>query len=70
MLADRPRCRECKRPLQRPSPSGFGPVCERRRNARLAPVPAARTPTAGPVPHVPGQTELPLAEHQPTLWSL
>lgn len=63
----RPRCRECKRPLHRPSLSGLGPVCERRRNARPAPTPAARTPTAGPVPPIDGQTELPLIPFQPTL---
>lgn len=67
----RPRCEECKRPLRRPSASGYGPVCERRRNARPAPVPSARTPTAGPVPPIhPGQTELPLSPFQPTLESL
>jgi hypothetical protein len=66
----RPRCRECKRPLRRPSQSGLGPVCERRRNARPAPTPAARTPTAGPVQLSPRQTELPLRPFQPTLESL
>jgi hypothetical protein len=70
MPADGPRCRECHRPLRRPSPSGMGPVCERRRNARPTPVPAARTPTAAPVPSIPGQTELPLIPFQPTLHSL
>jgi hypothetical protein len=60
MPADGPRCRECHRPLRRPSQSGLGPVCERRRNARPTPVPAARTPTAAPVSSIPGQTELPL----------
>ena len=49
---------------------GYGPVCERRRNARPLPVPAARTPTAAPVPEIPGQTELPLIPFQPTLHSL
>ena len=70
MPADGLRCRECHRPLRRPSPSGLGPVCERRRNAQPLPVPAARVPTAGPVPAIPGQVELPLRDHQPTLWSL
>ncbi|KOU59917.1 hypothetical protein ADK57_32145 [Streptomyces sp. MMG1533] len=64
------RCRECHRPLRRPSLSGYGPVCERRRNARPAPTPAARTPTAGPVPQIDGQVELPLIPFQPTLHSL
>lgn len=67
---DRPRCEECHRPLRRPSPSGYGPVCERRRNARPEPVPTTRTPTAGPVPLVPGQVEIQLQPMQPTLWSL
>ena len=65
-----PRCEACKRPLRRPSASGFGPVCERRRNARPAPVPAARTPTAAAVPQIPGQVALPLVPFQPTLESL
>lgn len=64
------RCEACHRPLRRPSPSGFGPVCERRRNARLVPVPAVGALPAGPVPLVPGQTELPLQPLQPSLWSL
>jgi hypothetical protein len=68
--ADRPRCQECHRPLRRPSPTGYGPVCERRRNARPVAKPAARASPAGPVPLVPGQTELPLQPMQPSLWSL
>lgn len=70
MPAAGPRCEECHRPLRRPSLSGYGPVCERRRNARPAPVPAARTPTGGPVPAIPGQVEIPLKPLQPSLWSL
>jgi len=70
LAADRPRCQECRRPLRRPSPTGFGPVCERRRNARPAAKSAARASPAGPVPLVPGQTELPLQPMQPSLWSL
>ncbi|GGM07007.1 hypothetical protein GCM10010099_23750 [Streptomyces cinereus] len=56
--ADGLRCRECKRPLRRPTATGLGPVCERRRNARPAPTPAARTPTAATVPPMPGQLPL------------
>jgi hypothetical protein len=57
----RPRCRECKRPLRRPSRSGYGPVCERRRNTRPESTRAARTPPAAAAPPIhPGQTELPL----------
>ncbi len=65
-----PRCREYKRPLLRPSPSGLGPVCERRLNARPVAAAPVRAPTAAPVPPVTGQTELPLRPHQPSLWSL
>lgn len=65
-----PRCEACHRPLRRPSLSGYGPVCERRRNARPAPGPAARASPAGPVPMVPGQVEIPLQHLQPSLWSL
>lgn len=68
--AQGPRCEACHRPLRRPSASGYGPVCERRRNARPAPVPAARAAPAGPVPLVPGQVEIPLQPVQPSLWSL
>lgn len=56
----RPRCRECKRRLRRPSPSGFGPVCERRRNARTTPRPSPPAVPATPAPHLSGQTQLPL----------
>lgn len=63
------RCAACGRRLRVPSPSGLGPVCGRRLGvvtARASPT----SPTAGPVAHVPGQTELELQPHQPTLWSL
>ncbi|MBZ6102762.1 hypothetical protein [Streptomyces olivaceus] len=63
------RCAACGRRLRRPSPTGLGPVCAR----RLAPTarPSA-TVRAAPPPdhHVPGQTELDLTDHQPSLWSL
>jgi hypothetical protein len=67
MTTQGPRCRECHRPLRRPSASGMGPVCERRRNARPTPVPTARTPTTAPVASIPGQIEIPLQPFQPTL---
>ena len=70
MPADCPRCEACHRPLRRPSALGFGPVCERRRNARPTPRSAARASPASPVPLVPGQTEFPLQPMQPSLWSL
>jgi hypothetical protein len=66
----RPRCQECHRPLRRPSRSGYGPVCERRRNARPTPPPAARNPPAAAAPAIPGQVALPLQPFQPTLESL
>jgi hypothetical protein len=63
---DAPRCAACRRRLRRPTPTGLGPVCER----RLNPATPRASPAAidGPVPMVPGQTELPLAD--PDLWSL
>jgi hypothetical protein len=64
------RCTACGRRLRRPSPTGLGPVCERRLRPRTA---ARNTPAAavgGPVPPMPGQTEIPLVHHQATLWSL
>jgi hypothetical protein len=67
MTTPAPRCAACRRRLKHPTPSGLGPVCEK----RLQPSP--HTPTAassGPVPVHEGQVELPLTEHQPTLWSL
>lgn len=64
------RCAACGRRLRNPSLSGLGPVCARRLGRTAAPSKRARTtPPAVPV-HVPGQTELPLQDHQPTLWSL
>ncbi len=76
---DRPRCAACNRPLKHPSPSGYGPECaekhglkpKRRRPAarprvrRLKPAPAPPDPDA-----LPGQTEMALFFHQPTLDSL
>ena len=66
--ADSGRCAACGRRLKRPSLSGLGPVCEKRLN------PTPTRPTAvgirQEIPVIPGQVELPLREHQPTLWSL
>jgi hypothetical protein len=67
------RCQACGRLLRRPSLSGLGPVCFRRLNP-----PPPRTPRPSRLPAVgevlpeihPGQTALPLAIHQPSLWSL
>ena len=58
-------CRDCGRPLRRPRPSGLGPVCERKQRPPRATIPAPR-----PDDVLPGQTELPLTDLQPTLWSL
>ena len=65
--AESPRvtCRDCGRVLRRPRPSGLGPVCERKQRPPRATIPAPR-----PDDVLPGQTELPLADHQPSLWSL
>lgn len=60
-----PRCKECGRPLIRPSPSGMGPVCARRRGATPSRSPTIRS-TNAPTDPMPGQTELPLHDHQPT----
>ncbi|WP_398904093.1 DUF6011 domain-containing protein [Streptomyces sp. 840.1] len=61
-------CRVCGRLLrtERSRAAGVGPVCRRASTGRTA----ARIPTPPPADHVPGQTELPLAHLQPTLWSL
>lgn len=58
-------CRDCRRPLRRPRPSGLGPVCERKQRVPRATIPAPRAADV-----LPGQTELPLTDLQPTLWSL
>ena len=71
------RCAACGRRLRRESPSGLGPVCARRlgvpadrpsarRTIRRATT--SRSDTAAP--QVPGQTEIDLHYHQPTLESL
>lgn len=69
-------CRGCHRALKRPSPTGYGPVCARKRG--LTPAKAHRTASrrAKPVKvppatdALPGQDELPLFYLQPTLHSL
>lgn len=69
------RCRDCKRPMKNPSPSGYGPGCARKHG--LGPkrrTPAVRRPKPATVPPapdaLPGQTALDLVFHQPTLESL
>ena len=58
------RCAGCGRAL-RASPGPYGPVCARRLNGTPAVIRAPATDG-----QMPGQTELPLVTHQPTLWSL
>jgi hypothetical protein len=64
------RCADCKRRLRRPSPTGYGPVCARRRGLTPTARASPPAPPASPAPHMPGQTELPLRPLQPTLWSI
>ena len=56
-------CRDCRRPLLRPSPDGYGPVC-RRKHAPLPPRPVPRVTSlprrANRARAIPGQTELDL----------
>ncbi|MCL8016891.1 hypothetical protein [Streptomyces sp. AS02] len=70
-------CRGCKRAMKHPTPSGYGPVCARKRG--LTPRKTRRTRTARPpkpaaVPAapdvIPGQMAIDLVFHQPTLESL
>lgn len=67
-------CRGCKRPLKRPTPTGYGPVCARRRGLTKHPRSlklTSRPATVPPAPDaLPGQDALPLFFHQPTLESL
>ncbi|MFJ6319679.1 DUF6011 domain-containing protein [Streptomyces californicus] len=62
-----PSCRVCGRRLrsEKTRARGIGPVCARRTRQTTPHIP---TPT--PDHHIPGQDELPLVHHQPTLWSL
>ena len=61
-------CRVCGRPLraQKWAALRIGPTCHKRTHSRTAP----HIPTPPPPDHIPGQAELPLTHHQPTLWSL
>ncbi|WP_263165438.1 DUF6011 domain-containing protein [Streptomyces sp. SCSIO ZS0520] len=63
-----PRCGLCGRVLADPASRarGYGPRCAR----RLTPPPRRATIPAPRTDGVPGQTELPLVDLQPTLWSL
>ncbi|MEU2134953.1 DUF6011 domain-containing protein [Streptomyces sp. NPDC018352] len=62
-----PSCRVCGRLLRSETSRarGVGPICHRRTHGT-----APRIPTPHPDHHVPGQTELDLFTHQPTLWSI
>lgn len=60
-------CRRCGRAMRHPTPSGLGPVCERQQRQRTV---RATIPAPRPDDLLPGQTELALTDHQPTLWSL
>ncbi|MFE4671061.1 DUF6011 domain-containing protein [Streptomyces sp. NPDC056723] len=70
--ADAPRCATCGRLLADPASKvrGLGPVCARRLGGRTAARASPAAPTTAPVPHIPGQTALPLQPFQPTLESL
>ena len=70
-------CRGCHRRLKNPSPTGYGPTCARKRGLipskprRTRSVPRPRPATVPPAPDaLPGQTELQLFFHQPSLESL
>lgn len=78
-MTDRLECRGCKRAMKHPTPSGYGPVCARKRGltprkARRTRTRAVRRPRPAVVPPAPdvtdGQDELPLFFMQPTLGSL
>ncbi|MFD5031679.1 hypothetical protein ACFWM0_14875 [Streptomyces sp. NPDC058405] len=59
-------CRVCGRPRTPESRTrGTGPRCWRNTQP-----PVRRAPTPAEPAAIPGQTELPLLPHQPTLWSL
>lgn len=70
------RCRDCKRPLKNPSPTGYGPDCARKRGLTPKPrrtraIPRLKPATVPPAPdELPGQDALPLFYVQPTLESL
>lgn len=73
------KCQGCHRPLKHPTPTGYGPVCARRlgltpptsRRPAGRPTRRPRPAAVPPAPDaLPGQTELDLYFHQPTLESL
>lgn len=79
-MTGRLECQGCHRPLKHPTPSGYGPVCAQRlgltpsKPRRAARAKAARQMALmsrildqPPPPVLPGQTEIPLDYHQPTL---
>lgn len=60
-----PKCAACKRRLKHPSPSGLGPVCERRLHGPATPQPRIPRPAAQPGTE---QPELPYTD-QLAIWS-
>ena len=82
-MTGRMECQGCHRPLKHPTPTGYGPVCAQRlgltpsKPRRSARAKAARQMALmsrildqPPPPVLPGQTEIPLDYHQPTLEAL
>ncbi len=76
-MTTRLECRGCHRAMKNPTPSGYGPVCARKRG--LTPrkprrTRTLRTPKPATVPPapdtMPGQDALPLFYFEPTLDSL
>lgn len=75
-MTDPLECLGCHRSLKRPSPTGYGPKCARKRG--LTPDKPRRTASRRSKPvkappaadALPGQTELDLFFHQPSLDSL
>ncbi|MFG2276715.1 hypothetical protein ACGFNY_44025 [Streptomyces chartreusis] len=70
-------CRGCKRAMKNPTPSGYGPVCARKRGLtprkprRLRTAPQPKPATVPPADDViPGQDAIPLFYFAPTLDSL
>jgi hypothetical protein len=72
-------CRDCHRPLRDPESRslGYGPDCARKHGLtptkprRTSAIPRLKPAPVPPAPDtIPGQTEIPLVFHQPTLESL
>lgn len=75
------KCAGCGRAL-RASPGPYGPKCARKAagspsggrgdvaGPRLPPAHSPALTARNTPPHCDGQTELPLAHHQPSLWSI